>query len=120
MLAKGQHVRGVLFDLDGLLMNTEPLYFKAYASVLEHLGHVYDEDLRLQVLGKAEVHGVQIILDTKGISCMTPHQFLEKRDEVLLKSFLQATPMPGALALTQHLKNHSIPIALATRYSGLE
>lgn len=40
----------IIFDLDGLLLDTEPLYQKAIQAVCTEYGKEYTEDLRRKVL----------------------------------------------------------------------
>ena len=34
-----QHIRAVIFDMDGVIVNSEPLHEKAFHDVMEHLGY---------------------------------------------------------------------------------
>jgi len=103
----------VIFDLDGLLLDTEPLYEEAISGVLHSFGKTYDLHLRSNVLGKGEQEGAGIIVSSKLLP-ITPDQFLAQRNAILKELFPNALPKPGAVELTKHLKNHKIPIALAT------
>jgi len=50
-------IKGVLLDLDGLLLDTEPLYFQAMQQVMDEYGAVYDDKLRSNVIGTGELYG---------------------------------------------------------------
>uniref|UniRef100_A0A6B2LH45 FCP1 homology domain-containing protein n=1 Tax=Arcella intermedia TaxID=1963864 RepID=A0A6B2LH45_9EUKA len=102
-----------MFDLDGLLLDTEPLYEEAIGKVLALYGHTYDGNLRSQVIGKGEHEGAGIIVSTKKLP-ISPAEFLDKRNKFLKELFLKTQPKPGALKLTLHLAKHKIPMALAT------
>ena len=45
---------GVVADLDGTLLDTEPLYLEAYNRVLAPFGKAYTDKLRLKVMGRPE------------------------------------------------------------------
>ena len=52
-----QHLRqikpaGCLFDLDGLLLDTEPLHSRAWAASIEHFGAHVPEGLLLELRGR--------------------------------------------------------------------
>jgi len=80
---------------------------------LKEFNHVYDKELRSNVIGKGEHEGAGIILKAKQLS-ITPEQFLAKRNVLLSELFLKVQPKPGAIKITHHFKNKKIPIALAT------
>jgi len=65
--------------------------------VLAEYGHVYDQELRSHVIGRGEVEGANLIINTKSLP-LGPHEFLEKREVHLKELFPTAEPMPGTLA----------------------
>lgn len=50
--------KGALFDLDGLLLNSESIYNKAISIVLEEYGHTYTTEIHAQVIGRGGVDGI--------------------------------------------------------------
>lgn len=44
-------ISGVLFDMDGLLFNTELIYFECYKAAAAHLGHTFPFELFKQCVG---------------------------------------------------------------------
>lgn len=42
-------ISAVIFDLDGLLLDTEPIYLEAYSKVCEKYGKDYSLDVRINV-----------------------------------------------------------------------
>lgn len=103
----------IIFDLDGLLLDTEPLYQKAIQAVCTEYGKEYTEDLRRKVMGQGEIAGASLIVNTLQLP-FTPEAFLERRHAHLLHAFPKAELMPGARALIEHLLLHGFPLALAT------
>lgn len=106
-------IKAVLFDLDGLLMDTEPIYLEASQRVLSKFGKVYSDDIRVNVIGKAEILGAKVIVDSLNIP-MTPEEFLHARDKELEDLFPHTKLMPGAFRLVSYFFNHNIPIIVAT------
>jgi pseudouridine-5'-monophosphatase len=67
---------------------------QAIAAVLAEYGQVYDQELRSHVIGRGEVEGANLIINTKQLP-LGPHEFLEKREVFLKELFPTAAPMPG-------------------------
>lgn len=55
---------------------------------------MYDQELRSHVIGRGEVEGANLIINTKTLP-LGPHEFLEKREVHLKELFPTAEPMPG-------------------------
>eukprot|EP01120_Amphizonella_sp_Union-15-10_P016209 TRINITY_DN8473_c0_g1_i1.p1 TRINITY_DN8473_c0_g1~~TRINITY_DN8473_c0_g1_i1.p1 ORF type:complete len:253 (-),score=42.80 TRINITY_DN8473_c0_g1_i1:151-831(-) len=110
-----REIKGIIFDMDGLLLDTEPLYEKAIQAAMSSYNSslIYDKVLRSQVLGRGAYEGAELICKTKGIN-LSPKEFLDLRDTFLADLFPHCTPMPGAEILSQHLHKHKLPIAVAS------
>ena len=53
-------IKAIIFDCDGLLLDTEPLYTLASQKVLENhgvAGEVYNDDVRRHIIGVCEIEG---------------------------------------------------------------
>jgi HAD superfamily hydrolase (TIGR01509 family) len=106
-------VSGLLCDLDGTLLDTEPLYELAMNSALDTLGKSFPWHVQQQILGKPEIEGAGIIVKQLGLD-MEPTQLLQLRDNVLLELFRNVKPKRGAMELLQQAHARNIPIAIAT------
>jgi HAD superfamily hydrolase (TIGR01509 family) len=107
-------LRAVVFDLDGLLVNSEDLYEQAGEIVLRRRGKTYDASLREQMMGRPVVDAIQLMIDCHSLPDPLEDLMRECR-EVLEK--LMATslaPMPGVDALLDELQAASVPAAVAT------
>ncbi len=104
----------VVFDLDGVLANTEDLYEQACAAVLGRRGRTYDEPLREQMMGRPAADAIQIMIDSHRLDEPLDAVIEECREvmEVLLTTSL--APMPGVIELLDRLKAAGLPIAVAT------
>jgi len=103
----------VIFDLDGLLLNTEPIYWKAAEDIVSRFGKHYSDDLVLQVLGKQESIGAKIILDSLQIP-LSVEEFLGERDVKVEELFPTAEEMPGGKILSELIFKRGFPVGLAT------
>ncbi len=103
----------IIYDVDGLLLDTERFYTKAYQIIAARYGKVYDWSLKSKTIGMKSLDSARII--TKALSLpLSPEQWLETRKAILEELFPKAEPLPGAVRLTRHLHKCGIPQAVAT------
>jgi pseudouridine 5'-phosphatase len=113
--APDRPICGAVVDLDGTLLDTEPLYYAAYAAVAAHYGRDYSFDaVHRFLLGRAEEEGAATMIRLMGLQDLTPHALLELRDTFLLDEFTRAQPLPGAIAAMRQLRQAGVPLAIAT------
>ena len=103
-------IEGVIFDNDGLLMDSENLY----AIVHEQLtGHPLDWGFRRRLMGLTGPVATALIVKEYGMN-ETPEHYLARRDAELKKIFPSAKLFPGAQELVSTVIKKNIPVALAT------
>ncbi len=106
-------VTHVIYDMDGLLLDTEHYYTEVTQKIVARYGKTFDWSLKSQMIGKKAADSAAILTAAMGLP-MTPEQYLRER-EVLLEELLpQSEPKPGAVRLTRHLHASGIPQAVAT------
>ena len=59
--------QGVIFDLDGTLLDTEILYTQAMQKVLDPYGHTYTMELKRKVMGGDSMRSAQMTIDEFGL-----------------------------------------------------
>ncbi|KAG0199715.1 glutathione synthase [Mortierella sp. GBA30] len=102
-----------IFDMDGLLINTETLYTEITAEILGRYGKTYDFELKAKLMGLREKESAEILVRESGAD-MTPEEYLHERHLLQLERFPHCVPLPGVMRLIKHLKANKIPIAVAT------
>jgi HAD superfamily hydrolase (TIGR01509 family) len=107
-------LRAVVFDLDGIISNTEDLYAQAGETVLGRRGKTYDDDLRQRIMGRPVVDAIQMIIDCHLLSDSVDDLMCECVDELQQLIATSLAPMPGATSLIDDLHSAAIPIAVAT------
>lgn len=105
---------GVVSDLDGTLLDTEDVYWRAYKGAVESFGKTYDFEVHKNIMGVPEVPGAKYVVETVGIDGVTPEAFLARRDEHLVPLMPTVAPCAGALQLVKAIKAARLPLAVAT------
>jgi len=106
-------VSHVIYDLDGTLLDTEPLYQLATQEILDRYGVTLSVELRSRMVGRPTPIAARLLVEATGIP-LTPAAFAEERDRRLAALFRTVRPTRGAAALTAHLRAHGVPQAIAT------
>ncbi len=109
-----QLLRAVVFDLDGLLVNSEDLYEQAGDTVLRRRGKSYDAALREQMMGRPVVDAIQLMIDCHSLPDPLEDLMCECREVLDSLMATSLAPMPGVEELLTDLKTADVPIAVAT------
>ncbi|OSD06945.1 HAD-like protein [Trametes coccinea BRFM310] len=106
----------VIFDMDGLLIDSERVYTDVTNELLAPFGKEMTWDIKAGLMGKPEreaaAHLLSFFPDLP--PSFTIDYYLQARRELQDKGWPSVQPLPGALKLVQHLHRHNVPIALAT------
>lgn len=103
----------IIYDLDGLLLDTEPFYTKAHQIVAARYGKVFDWSVKSKMIGLRAEDSAKVMIEALRLP-VSVSEYLEQRRHLLEELFPQAEPLPGAVRLTRHLHQFAIPQAVAT------
>ncbi|XP_025413952.1 probable pseudouridine-5'-phosphatase [Sipha flava] len=112
-MSKLTPVTHVIFDMDGLLLDTEKVYLSSITKVLKDHGKEYTNDLRIKVMGTIPINTATIIIKELGLD-MEPDELNEELYNNQIKHMEQVPFLPGAEKLIDHLHSNNVPIAVAT------
>lgn len=107
-----------LFDMDGLLLDTEFIYEDSVRDICHSFGKDYPWDVRMKVMGTQEEKTAEIVIHDLSLP-ISVNEFLTKQCNYVAKRFSKLDLMKGAERLVCHLHETQVPIALATS-SGKE
>lgn len=103
----------VIFDLDGTLLDTEPLYTVAAQAVVGRYGKVYDWNVKRHVVGGDPMQGARFVVERLQLP-ISPEQYIEEREAMMRERCRTVPEKPGASALIEALHARGIPMAIGT------
>jgi pseudouridine-5'-monophosphatase len=114
-MAVHQRVTHCIFDMDGLLLNTESFYTDVQRDLVKQYGKEHTWELKSKMMGMKALDACRYLVATLDIGDqVTPEEFLEKRETALDALFPTCVLMPGVEKLLRHLSACKVPFCLAT------
>jgi len=109
-----------LFDLDGLLLDTEPLHARAWQAAAAHFGLELATGPLLALRGRRRLECAQQVIAwmrEAGLAAPSVAALLAVRQPIADALMPAARPMPGARQLVETLVQAAVPMALVTSSS---
>jgi len=109
------HVSAVIFDMDGLMLDTEPLYRAACQQAATEFGYTLSDAIHLRLIGRNIADGQQVLLDEFGSDF--PMDAFRDRCQTLEAAFEGSSMVPkkyGLDELLDLLDSRNIAKAVAT------
>jgi beta-phosphoglucomutase len=111
-------LKAVIFDCDGILVNTEPLHYEAFQKVLVPLGLGHDYERYMEsFIGFDDRDAFLYAFREAGraLDPLTLGTLIEAKGNALAKLIDQGVPtFPGVVELVRELGKHGLPIAVAS------
>jgi HAD superfamily hydrolase (TIGR01509 family) len=107
-------ITAVVFDLDGVLVDSEPLHFRAANRVLGRYGHAIGEVDYVACIGLGEVATWRLWRERYGLS-EPLSRLLDEHTAARLEEIAAApAPIPEAVDLARRLHGAGLPLAIAS------
>ncbi|MBD2464150.1 HAD-IA family hydrolase [Oscillatoria sp. FACHB-1407] len=103
----------IIYDLDGLLLDTEFIHAQVNQAIASQYGKVFDTSIQSKVIGRMAADSARIIIDLLELP-LTVEEFVTQKNALIYDRYPLARPMAGAMELTQHFHQHGIPQAIAS------
>lgn len=114
----GKRVEAVIFDFDGVIVDTEPLHYAAFQKVLEPIGlHFTWQEYIETYIGFDDRDAFRHAFLSKGMILDTEklRQLIEQKAELFEEVIASGvTPYPGVLDLILHLNSKKTPLAICS------
>ncbi|MBN1948373.1 MAG: HAD family phosphatase [Candidatus Cloacimonetes bacterium] len=114
-----QELPAVIFDMDGVIIDSEPLYFRVEQELFQSLGVDISREFHSNLVGLSMNRIWQMIKHRNNLS-----QSIEELTEIhhrlmieLIRNSPGLRPMPGLLPLLAQLHEYNIPCAIASSSS---
>jgi len=107
----------LIYDMDGLLLDTEGIYTEVTQQIVGEYGKVFDWSVKEKIIGRRSIQAAEIIVESLDLP-ISPQDYLDSRKDVLLEKFKDTEALPGAKEITTHFFKLGIPQAIATSSSS--
>jgi len=103
----------VIFDLDGVLLDSEKLYTEATQSVIAPYGKTFDWTLKSRMMGRHELEAAELLVRTLELP-ITAEEYLRRQLPLAESLFPTAAELPGAEAFVTKLAQLGHVLAVGT------
>ncbi len=106
-------IKAVIFDLDGVLVDTESILLHIDADAVARYGGVLTDDLRQRAMGLTHEAKDELLVSELELP-VEPGRLSHERSEALEARFPAVRLMPGAAELVAGLSRAGMPLGMAT------
>lgn len=107
-------IRAVAFDLDGLMFDTEALFFRVAGEMLAERGKRFTHEIMGAMIGRNWAVAGPALKRMAGLSETTDELLAEARGRFLPRIDGEVQPMPGLRTLLDHVERLGLPHAVTT------
>ncbi len=113
-MSEGGKLEAVLFDMDGVIIDSEPLWSEAEKQLLARRKLSYSADLKEVLMGRGSREAAGLFIEYYNLT-ESADDIITERNQLIAKLFRDCLPLiPQALALIESLRESGIKTALAS------
>lgn len=112
-------IKGILFDLDGVIVTTDNYHYKAWKKLADEENIYFDKVINQRLRGVSRMHSLDIILEKSDFTFSQDekNQMAKRKNNYYKELIKNLTPediLPGVINLLNDLKNNSIKVAIGS------
>lgn len=113
-------IKGCIFDLDGVIVDTAKYHFLAWKALADKLGFEFTEEHNELLKGVSRMDSLEILLNVGGVTHLTDEEkqrYAAEKNELYV-SFIEQMPasevLPNVCEFLQELRSEGIKISLGS------
>lgn len=113
--------KAIIFDLDGVIVNTARFHYDAWKMLADELGMKFDRDVNERLKGVSRMKSFEIILEVNGAlekyGETEKEAFCKKKNDIYVELISHLTPddvLPGVIEFIDRAKKAGIKTAVAS------
>ena len=110
-------VKGIIFDLDGVLTNTSEYHYRGWQRLADELGLPFDRQRNEALRGVLRRQSLELILDGRPAAEKQMQAWMARKNRYYVEFIQQMTPagvLPGALELLEELRQAGIKVGIGS------
>ncbi|KGE18015.1 beta-phosphoglucomutase [Paenibacillus wynnii] len=120
-----EHMKGAIFDLDGVIVDTAKYHFLAWRSLAEELGFEFTEEHNERLKGVSRMRSLDILLEIGGVEISDEQKIAiaEKKNRRYIEyisTLDESELLPGVKKYLTDLRERGIGIALGSASKNAE
>lgn len=112
-------LKAVIFDMDGVLVDSEPLHAKSFVIAMEQFGVVITTEYNYKFIGSTTLRMCESVIEEFNLS-ITPEEILVANSKAVHQLVKEEgyTPIPYTKELIKDLYKHGVTLAIASSSSA--
>lgn len=113
--------KAIIFDLDGVIVDTAKYHFEAWKDLADELGMVFDRNINERLKGVSRMRSLEIILEVNGASDKyteaQKEAYCKRKNDLYVSLISRLTPkdvLPGVAEFISAAKANGIKCAVAS------